>query len=74
MDPFGNLAGVTEGPVSGNYYTTSYSYDLLNNLTQVSMPRPSGTQTRTFVWNGRNMTSATNPENGTVTYTYNSYT
>jgi len=29
---------------------TNYTYDLLNNLTQVSMPRPTGTQTRTFVW------------------------
>lgn len=37
------------------------------------MPRPSGTQTRTFVHNGKLLQKATNPENGTVTYTYNSY-
>ena len=34
------------------------------------MPRPQGTQTRTFGYTGADMTSATNPENGTVTYTY----
>jgi YD repeat-containing protein len=34
------------------------------------MPRPQGTQTRTFVYTGADMTSVTNPENGTVTYTY----
>jgi RHS repeat-associated protein len=41
------------------------------------MPRGSNTQTRTFNYNtgttvGTNLLSATNPENGTVTYTYNS--
>jgi YD repeat-containing protein len=51
---------------------TTYTYDLLNNLSQVSMPRPTGTQTRTFVYNGPYLMSATNPENGTVSYTYNS--
>ena len=29
------------------------------------MPRPSGTQTRTFVHNGKLLEKATNPENGT---------
>ena len=76
MDVFGNLSLVAE-PDPANpttaYYYTYYTYDLLNNLTQVSMPRPTGTQTRTFVYNGKLLTSATNPENGTVTYTYNSY-
>ena len=37
------------------------------------MPRPTGTQTRTFVYNGPYLQSATNPENGTVNYTYNSH-
>jgi RHS repeat-associated protein len=36
------------------------------------MPRPSGTQTRSFAYNGKQLLKATNPENGTVTYTYNS--
>ena len=52
---------------------TYYSYNILNQLTQVSMPRGATTQTRTFNYNlatGR-LTSATNPENGTVSYSYN---
>lgn len=45
----------------------------LGHLTSVSMPRPTGTQTRTFNYGtGAQLLSATNPENGTVTYTYNS--
>src|SRR5689334_8589704 len=44
----------------------------MGHVTQVSMPRGSTTQTRTFVYNSLGqLTSATNPENGTVTYTYN---
>ena len=52
---------------------TYYTYDLLNHLTQVSMPRSTGTQTRTFNYDPttQRLTSATNPENGTVNYTYN---
>ena len=42
----------------------------LNQLVQVSMPQSNGTQTRTFTYSGTDMVSATNPENGTVTYTY----
>jgi YD repeat-containing protein len=34
------------------------------------MPRDNGTQTRTFAYTGSDMPSATNPENGTVTYQY----
>jgi YD repeat-containing protein len=57
--------------------STNYTYDMLNHLIQVSMPRGSNTQTRTFNYItgstvGINLLSATNPENGTVTYTYNS--
>jgi YD repeat-containing protein len=63
------------GPITvsgGATYVTNYSYDLLSHLIQVSMPRPTGTQTRTFNYNnGGFLLSATNPENGTVTYTYN---
>ena len=57
---------------------TTYTYDMLNHLTQVSMPRMvSGTmqtQTRTFVYSPTTqfLTSATNPESGTIQYTYNS--
>ena len=34
------------------------------------MPRSSGTQTRTFTYSGVDLLTAGNPENGTVTYTY----
>jgi YD repeat-containing protein len=53
--------------------TTSYTYNWMTQVTDVSMPRGSTTQTRTFVYDtGGRLTSATNPESGTVTYTYNS--
>jgi len=50
---------------------TCYAYDSLKNLTTVTMPRSTGTQTRTFTYQaGTNwLLTATNPENGTVTYT-----
>ena len=71
VDAFGNLTQVTEpNPAGGSNWTTSYTYSVLNQLTQVSMTRPQGTQTRTFSYTGADLTSATNPENGTVTYAY----
>jgi YD repeat-containing protein len=61
---------------TGTNFVTSYTYDLEGHLTGVSMPRPNGggtsTQTRSFNYNlatGK-LTSATNPENGTVSYGY----
>jgi YD repeat-containing protein len=56
--------------------TTTYTYDVMNHLIGVSMPRrmPGGnvvTQTRTFNYGGSYLLSSTNPENGTVTYGYN---
>lgn len=42
----------------------------MNHLTGVTMVRPEGTQTRTFTYNGPDLLSAANPENGTLTYTY----
>jgi RHS repeat-associated protein len=54
-------------------YLTYYTYDAWDNVSQVTMPRPSGTQTRTFNYNGKLLLNTTNPENGTVTFTYNSY-
>ena len=53
-------------------YWTKYTYDLNNNLTGVTQNAQSGTtQTRTYAYDdlGR-MTSETNPESGTTTYTY----
>ena len=70
-DAMGNLVTVTEpNPAGGSNLVTSYTYNVLSQLTQVSMPRAEGTQTRTFQWSGSDMVSATNPENGTVTYQY----
>src|SRR5712691_4423818 len=56
--------------------STTYTYDALNHLTNVAMPRNGYTQTRTFnyVVGGNNigayLQSATNPENGPVSYGY----
>jgi RHS repeat-associated protein len=78
-DPLGRLTAVTEDPSNpldcsgatisraGAGYSTTYTYDALNNLTNVNQ---SG-RTRTFDYDslGR-LKSATNPESGKVSYTY----
>ena len=65
-DALGRLTQVYEDP-SGLNYLTNYSYDVLDNLTTVTQ----GSQTRTFVYDSlKRLTSATNPESGTVSYTY----
>jgi RHS repeat-associated protein len=74
-DVSGNMTQVLEpDPANqpGGTVTTNYTYDWMGHVTQVSMPRGSTTQMRTFVYdNAGRLISATNPENGTVTYTYN---
>jgi RHS repeat-associated protein len=61
-DDNGNL-GTTASPVQ----PTSYSYDVLNNLLQVTQ----GVQQRNFVYdNSSRLKQATNPENGTINYSY----
>ncbi len=70
-DAFGNLTQVVEDP-SGFNYSTTYTYDVLNHLVGVSMPRSTGTQTRSWSYTGNFLMSATNAENGTVSYTYGS--
>ena len=45
---------------NGNY--------IVNSVQILQPARSNGTQTRTFAYTGTDMTSATNPENGTVTY------
>ncbi len=77
MDAFGNLITVQETDPSLGAVTTTYTYDVLNHLTAVSMPRGTNNQPRTFSYNSGNtvtglLQSATNPKNGTVTYVYNS--
>jgi RHS repeat-associated protein len=72
--PFTVTANFSTGSGGLSTFVTTYTYDLLNNLTGVTMIRPTGTQVRTFNYNNTPyLQSATNPENGTVTYTYNSY-
>jgi RHS repeat-associated protein len=67
-----NAAGVLD--VSGTpVQPTNYTYNALNNLTQVQQIQgsPSVTQTRTFVYDSLSrLTSASNPESGVVNYTY----
>jgi YD repeat-containing protein len=65
-DALGRLTKVTED-LAGLNYETTYQYDALSSLKQVTQ----GAQVRTFVYDslGR-LTSATNPESGTLTYTY----
>ena len=74
-DAFGNLVQVIEpDPAGGANLVTNYTYNGLNQLVQVSMPRgvsgQTSTQTRTFACSGTDMVAATNPESGTVTYQY----
>jgi RHS repeat-associated protein len=76
MDAFGNLVTAYEqDPALGTVWT-NYGYDVLNHLTSVYMGRGSNAQSRAFNYNSSTtvtglLQSATNPENGTVTYTYN---
>ena len=55
------------GTVGSPNQGTSYSYSALDNLTRVTQ----GAQTRTFAYDSLSrLTSASNPESGTVAYTY----
>ncbi len=68
-DGLGRLIQIYEDPNGPNplNYLTSYSYDVLDSLTTVSQ----GSQTRTFVYDSlKRLTSATNPESGTIGYLY----
>jgi YD repeat-containing protein len=77
---FGQLVKVTEpdpADASGSHIT-NYAYNVLGNLTTVTMPRSTGTQTRTFqYYAGDHATSPwrlwkeTHPEKGVTEYTYN---
>jgi RHS repeat-associated protein len=77
VDALGRLARVDEpdtssstgslGTVASPTQATSYSYDTVGNLIGVTQ----GSQTRSFNYNSLNrLTSAVNPENGTVSYGY----
>ncbi|MEP7338685.1 MAG: hypothetical protein ABI977_13185, partial [Acidobacteriota bacterium] len=67
-DGLGRMSKVTEAPgVSGYGFDTTYAYNVLDNLTGVTQ----GTQSRSFAYDSlKRLTSATNLESGTVSYTY----
>ena len=78
-DALGNLVEVEEpNPQYGQTdntstnFVTNYTYDLEGHLTQTQMPRGGYTQTRTFSYDlpTGHLTSAANPESGTVSYAY----
>jgi RHS repeat-associated protein len=65
-DALARLTSVTENP-SGLNYSTSYTYDALNDLLTVNQ----GGQTRTFTYDSlKRLLSASNPESGTTSYSY----
>jgi RHS repeat-associated protein len=66
-DALGRLTQVTEDP-GGLGYVTTYSYDALNDLTNVVQ---NGSRQRSFSYDSLSrLTKAVNPESGTVNYTY----
>jgi RHS repeat-associated protein len=74
-DALGRLIQVFEDPANFNY-ETDYQYDVLDNLIRVDQKGSSpgnsvNWRTRTFTYNSLSQVlSATNPESGTITYTY----
>lgn len=70
-DTFGNLTVITEPrPGGGANYATNYTYNGANQLTNVQLVRDGVTEQRSFQWSGTDLVSATNPENGTISYAY----
>ena len=68
-------SGITSSSGSTIAYTTSYTYDPLDDLTSVTQTDPNGAGTlqRTFVYDSvKRLVQATNPENGKLTYSYDS--
>lgn len=66
-DSSNNSLGTVDAPVQ----PTNYSYDALGNLTTVVQGSTGAQQTRTFMYDSLSrLKSATNPESGTVSYTY----
>jgi len=73
-DGLGRLTQIFEDPASFNY-ETDYTYDVLNNLLTVNQkgndPNSADWRTRTFTYDSLSrLLTASNPESGSVTYTY----
>lgn len=67
-DGLGRLSQVIENPGGNPSYTTTYSYDALDNLTGVVQ---NGSHQRSFGYDSLSrLTSETNPESGATNYTY----
>lgn len=71
MDGLGRMTTVWEDP-NGKNYETDYVYNGLDNLTTVTQKGDgSGNRVRTFGYDSLSrLTSATNPETGTISYAY----
>ena len=75
-DGLGRVTSVIEDPGSSGHLnlTTNYGYDVLGDLTSVYKCSANGCgsgQSRTFAYDSlARMTQSTNPESGTVTYSY----
>ncbi len=66
-DAAGNVPTGCSLDISATGFLTSYQHDVLGNLTGVTQ----GTETRSFAYDGLSrLTSAANPETGTVSYVY----
>lgn len=66
-DALGRLINVVEDPSGSFAYQTTYGYDVLDNLLTVSQ----GGQARNFSYDSlKRLTSATNPESGTISHQY----
>lgn len=75
VDGLGRMTSVWEAPTTTGYnFETVYAYDTLNNLLSVTQEGDSSSsnwRTRSFVYDSLSqLTSATNPESGTILYAY----
>jgi RHS repeat-associated protein len=75
VDGLGRMTSVIEDPGSSPHlnYSTSYAYDALSNLTGVTQngSNSSYARTRRFSYDSLSeLTSAQNPESGTISYAY----
>jgi RHS repeat-associated protein len=73
-DGLGRMTGVWEDPSTLNY-RTDYTYDVMNKLLSTAQrggdPNSSDWRQRTFIYDSLSrLTNASNPESGTLSYTY----